>query len=228
MIISYKFLSNIMKKYLVASSLLLSSFTSPIFAEESKSIYFSIGGGINFVGDIESSIAGINGEYATNNPFQYSLAIGKEFEEWKLEFNYSGTTLSSDQLTVTAGGVGATAALTPDYEADVTSYMIYAYKVFPSDTTKFTPYIGAGLGLSSIDAPSQNIALAGVNFVTSDFEEQVFTFGLKGGVDYEIAENTSLYTELGYLNLASFETDANEEFDSINAFVVSAGLRFSF
>ena len=179
------------------------------------------------MGDLESSVGVINGEYDTNNPFQYSLAIGKEFEDWKLEFNYSGTTLASDQLTVTAGGVGATAALTPDYEADVTSYMIYAYKVFPSDT-KFTPYIGAGLGLSSIDAPSQNIALAGVNFVTGDFEEQVFTFGLKGGLDYEIAENTSLYTELGYLNLASFEAEADEEFDSINAFVVSAGLRFSF
>ena len=77
-----------MKKYLVASSLLLSSFTSPIFAEESKSFYFSIGGGINFVGDLESSVGVINGEYDTNNPFQYSLAIGKEFEDWKLEFNY--------------------------------------------------------------------------------------------------------------------------------------------
>ena len=216
-----------MKKYLVASSILLSSFTSPIFAEESKSFYFSIGGGINFVGNLESSVGAINGEYDTNNPFQYSFAIGKEFEDWKLEFNYSGTTISSDELTVTAGGVGASAALTPDYEADVTSYMIYAYKVFPS-ATKFTPYIGGGLGFSSIDAPAQNIALAGVNFVTNDFDEQVFSFGLKGGVDYEIAENTSLYTELGYLNLGSFDTDAGEEFDSINAFVVSAGLRFSF
>ena len=46
--------------------------------------------------------------------------------------------------------------------------------------------------------------------------------------DYEIAENTSLYTELGYLNLASFDGDSGEEFDSINSFVVSAGLRFSF
>ena len=216
-----------MKKYLVASSLLLSSFTSPIFAEEYKSIYFSIGGGINFVGDIESSIGVINGEYGTNNPFQYSFAIGKEFEDWRLEFNYSGATIASDELTVTVGDNGATAALTPDYEADVTAYMIYAYKDFPSDTN-FTPYIGAGLGLSTIDAPSQNITLAGVNFVTGDFEETVFSFGLKGGVDYEIAENTSLYTELGYLNLASFDGDSGEEFDSINSFVVSAGLRFSF
>ena len=72
--------------------------------------------------------------------------------------------------------------------------MIYAYKVFPSDTKKLP--ILEQVWDCSIDAPSQNIALAGVNFVTGDFEEQVFTFGLKGGVDYEIAENTSIYTEL--------------------------------
>ena len=216
-----------MKKYLIASSLLLSSFTSPIFAEESKDIYFSIGGGVNFVGDIESSIGAINGEYDTNNPGQFSFAIGKEFEDWKLEFNYSSLTISSDQLTVTAGGVGATAALTPDYEAEAASYMIYAYKVFPSDT-KFTPYIGGGLGFSSIDAPAQNIALAGVNFITNDFDEQVFSFGLKGGVDYEIAENTSLYSEISFLNMAAFDTDEGEEFDAINSFALLAGLRFSF
>ena len=56
----------------------------------------------------------------------------------------------------------------------------------------------------------------------------MFTFGLKGGVDYEIAENTSLYSEVGYVNLASFTTDAGKEYDSNNSFIVSAGLRFSF
>ena len=218
-----------MKKYLITSSLLFSSFTSPIFAEESKSFYLSIGGGINFVGDIESTVGNINGEYGTNNPFQYSFAIGKEFEDWRLEFNYSGATVASDELTATQGGNGATVALEPDYEADITSYMIYAYKDFPSDTdSKFTPYIGGGVGFSSIDAPAQNVAILGQNFVTNNFDEQVFTFGLKGGVDYEIAETTSLYTEIGYLNLASFDTEFGEEFDSINSFVVAAGLRFSF
>ena len=105
--------------------------------------------------------------------------------------------------------------------------MIYAYKDFPSDT-KFTTYIGGGLGISSIDAPAQNITVGGVNLATQGTEEQVFTLGLKAGVDYEIAENTSLYSELGYINISSFETNANEEFDSINSFGVSAGLRFSF
>ena len=218
-----------MKKYLIASSLLFSSFTSPIFAEESKSLYLSIGGGINFVGDIESSFGGLDGTYESNNPFQYSFAVGKEFEDWRLEFNYSGATISSDSLTGTIGGNGATVALTPEYEAEVTSYMLYAYKDFPSETySKFTPYVGAGLGFSSIDAPAQTIAILGQNVVTNDFDEQVFSFGLKGGVNYEIAETTSLYTELGYLNLAEFDTDAGEEFDSINSFVVSAGLTFSF
>ena len=181
------------------------------------------------MGDIESTVGGISGSYETNDPFQYSFAIGKEFEDWRLEFNYSGATIASDSITATLGGNGATLALSPEYEADVTSYMLYAYKDFPSETnSKFTPYIGAGIGFSSIDTPSQTIAILGQNFVTNAVEEQVFSFGLKGGVDYEVAENTSLYTEIGYLNLAEFDTDSGEEFDAINSFVVSAGLKFSF
>tara|TARA_A100000164_G_C21831653_1_gene735630 strand:+ start:231 stop:893 length:663 start_codon:yes stop_codon:yes gene_type:complete len=217
----------LMKKYLIASSLILGSFTTPLFAEESKSLYFSFGGGINFIGDIESAVGAIDGSYDTDNPFSYSFAIGKEFDDWRLEFNYSGLTVSSDSITVTAGGNGATAAVVPDYEADISSYMIYAYKDFPSDT-KFTTYIGGGVGISSIDAPTQNITVGGANLVTQGAEEQVFTLGLKAGVDYEIAENTSLYSELGYINIFSFETDSGEEFDSINSYGVSAGIRFSF
>ena len=220
-----------MKKYLVASTLLLSSFTSPIFAEEPKSVYFSLGGGVNFISDFEvdAEILGenINGSFDTNSPFQWSLAIGKKFEDWRLEFNYSAFKTSSDSLTITAGGNGATVDLSPELEMDVSSYMIYAYKDFPSDS-KFTPYIGGGIGYSQLDVPDQTVGVLGVNIELEGGEEQLFTFGLKGGVDYEIAENTSLYSEVGYVNLASFTTDAGEEYDSNNSFIVSAGLRFSF
>ena len=215
-----------MKKYLLASTLLFGSFASPTFAEEPSGFYLSLGGGINFLGDIDSSVGVIEGTYDTDNPLQYSLAIGKEFDDWRLEFNYAGATISSDSVTVTAGGNGVTAALSPDLEADVSSYMIYAYKDFPGDT-KLTPYIGGGLGISTFEFPAQSVTAGGVTLQLQGTDEQLFTFGLKAGIDYEIVENTSLYSELGFVNLASFETDG-EEFDSINSFVVSAGLRFTF
>ena len=135
-----------MRKYFVISTLLLGSLTSPIFAEESKSFYLSIGGGINSISELVGNLDGTGDvSFGTDSPFQYSLAIGKEFDDWRLEFNYSAFKVSSDSLTVTAGGNGATLDLAPELETDVSSYMIYAYKDFPSES-KFTPYIGGGIG----------------------------------------------------------------------------------
>ena len=218
-----------MKKYLIASSLLVGCISSPLFAEESKGFYLSVGGGLNAVSEVEGDVGADGFSFDTNSPFQYSFAIGKEFEDWRLEFNYSASTVSSDSFTVTPAGQNSqTAALEPELEVDVANYMLYGYKTFSNDT-KFTTYIGAGLGMSSLDVPAQNIAVGGANVPLPAVDEQVFTIGVKGGVDYEIAENTSLYSEVGYLNLSSFESDdGQEEYDSINAFTIGAGLRFSF
>ena len=216
-----------MKEYLIGTSLLLSSLTAPLFAEESKSLYLSIGGGVAFTSDVSGDLDGITAEFETNNPLNYSFAIGKEFNDWRLEFNYSATTLSSDSMTVTTGGNSTSSDITPDYDLGVNSYMIFGYKDIPSDS-KFTPYLGAGLGLSSLNTDSNTYTVGGNDIVVADEQYSVFTFGLKGGVDYEIAENTSLYSEASYLNYSSFTSDAGVDYDSTNSFIISAGLRFNF
>ena len=188
-----------MKKYLIGTSLLLSSLTAPLFAEESKSLYLSIGGGVAFTSDVSGDLDGTTAEFETNNPLNYSFAIGKEFNDWRLEFNYSATTVSSDSMTVTTGGNSTSSDITPDYDLGVNSYMIYGYKDIPSDS-KFTPYFGAGLGLSSLNTDANTYTIGGNDIVVADDKYSVFTFGLKGGVDYEIAENTSLYSEASYVN----------------------------
>ena len=153
-----------MRKYFVISTLLLGSLTSPIFAEESKSFYLSIGGGINSINEVEGDLDGTGDvSFGTDSPFQYSLAIGKEFNYWRLEFNYSASTVSSDSITVTPQGQNpVTANITPDSEADIKSYMLYGYKDFPSDT-KFSSYLGAGLGFSTFEIAAANPIVGGAN-----------------------------------------------------------------
>ena len=55
---------------------------------------------------------------------------------------------------------------------------------------------------------------------------------LEGLSDYEIEENTNLYTEATYQNFSSFTVSepgyADTNYDSINYFGISAGLRFNF
>tara|TARA_A100001388_G_scaffold118626_1_gene87704 strand:- start:648 stop:1301 length:654 start_codon:yes stop_codon:yes gene_type:complete len=217
-----------MKRYLVASSLLLCSFTSPVFAEESTGFYLSFGGGLNSISDLEGDLGTDGFSFDTNSPFQYSLAIGKEFDDWRLEFNYSGSTVSMDSVTVTPAGQNSVSVdLVPEIEADVTSYMLYGLKNLTNDT-KFTTYLGAGVGFTSLDLPAQNINVGGANVPLPAADEQVFSFGVKGGVEYEIAENTSLFSEIGYLNLSSFDGVDDESYDSLNSFTVGGGLRFNF
>lgn len=216
-----------MKKYVIGTSLILGTLTTPLYAEESKNFYLSIGGGVAFTSDVTGDLDGTTAEFETNNPLNYSFAIGKEFEEWRLEFNYSATTLSSDSITVTAGGNSASSDITPDYELGANTFMIYGYKDIPSNS-KFTPYLGAGLGVSSLSTDANTYTVGGDDIVVTDEQYSVFTFGLKGGVGYEIAENTSLYSEASYINYSSFSTDDGVDYDSTNSFIISAGLRFNF
>ena len=220
-----------MKNYLISTSLLIGSFVAPAFAEEPKGFYLSLGGGLAFPSDIEGDFIDsgnqIGVKFSTDDPFIYSVALGKEFNDWRLEFNYSGTTLSSDSVTATIGGIGATGSISPDLELEVKSYMIYGYKDIPNES-KFTPFFGLGLGTSSLSIEAKTYNVSGSNVSLGAASESVFTYGIKGGIGYEIAENTSLYSEATYVNYASFTSEANENYDSNNHFGITAGLRFTF
>ena len=220
-----------MKNYLFGASILLSSLVAPSFAEESKAFYLSIGGGLAFPSDIEgdATLSGttIDAKFPTDDPFFYSLGIGKEFNDWRFEFNYSGTKISTNSITATSGGTGVTASITPDLEVDAKSYMIYGFKDIPNETN-FTPYFGVGLGTSTLSTEATTYSVSGSDVTLSAASESVFTYGIKGGIGYEIADNTSLYSEASYLNYASFSTDLSENYDSNSYFGISAGLKFTF
>ena len=224
-----------MKNYLIGTSLLLGSFVAPSFADESKDIYLSIGGGLLFPSDIkgDQTIDGtrIDAEFPTDDPFNYSIGLGKEFNDLRFELNYSGSTVSSDSITATSGGVGITASITPYLKAKTKSYMLYGFKNL-SNETKYTPYIGLGLGMSTLKTDETTVTLLGESVALTGSSNTVFTYALKGGVNYKIAKDTSIYTEATYQNFGSFTAEEegyeNVNYDSINYFGINAGLKFNF
>jgi len=223
-----------MKKLLIGTSFLLGSFMAPSFAEEANDFYLSIGGGAAFPSDVNGdfTLSGtrFDAAYKTQDPFLYGIGLGKEFNDWRIEFNFSGAEIKSDKITLESGGVGASATFTPDLKMKTKNYMLYGYKDIKNDT-KFTPYIGAGLGITAFKTDAQTITSGGTDVDLAGASKSVFSYGLKGGISYEISQNTILFSEISYLNAAKFkntELGQTVNYDSNNWIGLTAGLRFNF
>lgn len=164
----------------------------------------------------------------TDDPGIFSLGFGKNLDnDFRVEFNFSKATVSTDSFTVSSGGTGVTGSITPALEYDVTTYMIYGLKDFPNDS-KLTPYAGIGAGFASLDADDQIATIAGTAYSFTFEEESVFSYAIKGGLSYEVSDTALLFTELGYQNLASYDSAGSVNYESNNLVGLSAGVRFTF
>jgi len=224
-----------MKKYLVGTSLVLSSFIAPSFAEEANDFYLQIGGGVALPSDTkgDTTLGGTkyDVEFGTDNTALFSVAVGKAFNDFRVEFNYSQATVDSDQFKVTTGGTEASASITPALKSDVKSYMIYGYRDFPNETI-ITPYVGLGIGLGQFSANDQTATVAGTAYSFKGGDETMLSMGVKGGASYEVAKNTSIYSEAMYQRFAEYKVSAagyaTSNYRETDYFAITAGVKFSF
>ena len=224
-----------MKSHLIATSLRLGSFAAPSFADDSKNLYLSVGGGLAFPSDIEggANLGGV--EYDASFPVDstgfYSVAIGTQSKYFRLEFNYQGANVSTSSINVTNSVTGASAvsSITPEFELDIKSYMLYGY-IDANNDAKFTPYLGFGAGISEISGEDQTATVAGANYSLIGTDESAFTFGGKVGANYQISDSTAIYTEGTYMNIGeiSVGTAIPVNYDATHIYAVSAGLKFNF
>ncbi len=224
-----------MNKRLFTLPFVFGSLITPSIAQDANNFYLSIGGGLAFPSDIEGdqTLGGTtyDAKFETKNPGLLSIGLGKKFNDYRIEFNYSRASVESNKFTLTSGGTGVSASVTPNLKADVNSYMFYGYKDF-TNQSKFTPYGGVGLGTAALSAKNQTVTAAGTAYNVYGAKTSVFSFGLKAGTDYEIAENTSLYAEGAYQNLASYkirkEGFSDVNYDASHIFAITAGIKFNF
>ena len=224
-----------MKNLLIGTSFLLSSFIAPTFAEEKNDFYLSVGGGIalpnDYAGDTLFLGNGVDFEFDTNKPFFYSVGFGKKFNDYRVEFNYANSEVEAQEVSLSSGGISATGTITPGLKDTVNSYMVYGYKDFPNKSN-YTPYAGIGLGIGTFSADDQTVNVGGLQVTFSTPNTTVFSYALKGGIDYQVGDNSDLYTELTYQNFGSYEISEpgfeTANWDSSHYFGISAGLRFFF
>jgi len=197
---------------IIASGSIVFFANDTVRAEEiyDKGAYATINIGAGKYSDIEAG--GATQEFDTG--FSYFGSLGYDFgKSFRTDVSYAGTTSSTEQ----AG---------QDFDIDVKTFMVNAYVDFPNEGSKIAPFVGAGIGTTELDASELCTAAA-----NTDCTDNVFTYGIYGGVSYEISPKTDIVGQVAYLGFADADitnlgvTSTITGSETLSAYI---GLKFNF
>tara|TARA_Y100001978_G_C23577315_1_gene377169 strand:+ start:163 stop:828 length:666 start_codon:yes stop_codon:yes gene_type:complete len=205
-----------------------SAFSCPVFAGgegiidgEKSGIYFSGGVGTTSVDDIKGTItSSITNKTELEKGFLYSAGFGYDFGDFRAEVNYRKDSFDINKYSVTNNGT-TTAATSAKGDFDASTIGVNIFYDF-NNSSKFTPYIGAGIGSTKID--TKNTVIEGTPVANAD--DSKTSYNLKLGISYEVAKSSELYLEGTYLSISDVEL-SDAKIDDIKNYSVLAGLRFS-
>ena len=148
-----------------------------------------------------------------NGSWSGEIGVGYNFNEnFRGEISYSASVMR-DNTTYSGGGY-----MGLDW-VDNHSIFVSSYYDF-SNNSKFTPYLGIGIGPSLIDTDQV--------FGNSNKNTDI-TFGYQGkfGVSYEAFDSTDLFLEGAYQSTKSFKLH-NQQIDPLGMFSTRLGVRYKF
>ena len=180
---------------LMASLTVGESFAS----SKDKGLYATIGAGGISTEDITYN----SNDYSVDNAFTYEVGLGYRFNSnLRTEVSYVANT----------NDVNNSSDMT---ETEATSLLISAYYDFSNDS-KWTPYIGAGIGSVTLDTDA-----------STDKDDTVSTAQGKLGVTYDAGEKTDVFGEIvrqGY----GESNIKNTDLDEFGSWRYQIGMRYFF
>lgn len=202
------------KRLITLCTLLLALTASSVFAYsvnlappvKNSGMYFSFGAGFNL---LQKQLFGSNnasggGTIKYNVGWNGMTNIGYHHNAWRYEF--SGTYLDNSISSNSSGN-----------DSGNTSAIAYMANVLYNFNQKGTwmPYVGAGIGLVSIDMPN-------------DLDDSD-AFGYQGilGLSVKLSRHFALFTEYRYLGTSSFSTGNNIDSRYLNN-LFDGGIRIYF
>ena len=195
------------KKSLLALSIASLSAITPLTAEEkNKGVYFVGSIGAGQMNDIVFSAALGGGTAEFDSGFSGEIGVGYDFGSLRTEFSYNSTNTPLNGVT--------------DVDVDVKSFLLSASYDWRSDK-KWQPYIGAGVGSSTIDL-NLGATVGGTTLTAGD--DNITTVKLKAGVNYEASENIDVYGEIWGQGFDDF-TIGLIQFTDVSVSGASLGLR---
>ena len=159
----------------------------PLNAEEKKDgVYITGSAGISYLShiDIADNLGG--GKFEFDSSFSGEVGVGYDFGAFRTEATFNSNSTNFNRIQ----GVPV------DLDVDVTSYFLSAAYDFRSDK-KIQPYIGVGIGSSTIDIEEgATISNGGpndsaVNLTTGD--DNTTSFKGKVGLNFEASDDLDVY-----------------------------------
>ncbi len=202
-----------MKRSLLAAAFALSAIASPVLADtyqesfgdsenaKSKGVYVTLGAGLLTVDDITYSST----DYSVDDGFTMEAGLGYRFNQnFRTEVTWSGSEVSD--------GVDSS-NLVDDVVTH--SLLFNAYYDF-ANSSKWTPYVGAGLGSVAIDTDA-----------SSDDDDDASTWQAKLGVSYDTGARTDVFAEATYQEIG--ESNIGDlDWDEVDTMRYQLGLRYFF
>lgn len=175
-------------------------------------------GGVAYNGqvnlDYDSNLAW-GGEVGLANVADSNFRVGLSFTKMSLDIGSvtaSGTlTYSSTNYTGTTGNLKQTFANRGiSFDSDMKIYMVNAYYDIPTGS-QLTPFVGAGIGIASLDHAGSELALSA-------------TAGLK----YNIEKNLYLGAKATYYRVNGPKDSLGLEYEDVDAYTVKALVGYQF
>jgi opacity protein-like surface antigen len=197
-----------MKKLLALGSFL--TLFSPVNA---GSFYVTLSGGISSLNDIEfDAITTENRDFnlISDDAFNGEFGIGYDFENTiRTDITYSIS--NHDGIKVRGFDTSE--------DGEFSNVSLNIYKDFELDNSKFTPYIGAGFGSSTIS----------LNGELDIVDDSSISYQLKVGSSYEVSKKANLFLESAYIKPSRFIIkDEGGFIIETDAMSYKAGLRYTF
>ncbi|MEP3231982.1 MAG: outer membrane beta-barrel protein [Hyphomicrobiales bacterium] len=181
---------------------------SPITESQKPSFYGSIFGGANFdVGSTDFT----NGTTIVDTEFDTGFTVGGAVGYKWNHFNFGGFTPRTeievnyfdndvDTIDFSGNGVGQEVV---NGDSGVSGVGVFANLFFDLDTgTKFTPYVGGGVGVGFLDL---DVFYNGPNLNLDD-TDTAFGWHIGGGANLELTESTSFFVDARYQQFVNVDS----------------------
>ena len=225
----------------------LASFSTPVLADvyssaeedgNKKGFYASLSYAITTPDDIEGNIdnddwENVNAVFDTEGGGGIEVGLGYDFGNIRTDVTYSQTSYEVNSVSGTKGSNSMSAtSITGDKDADVSTLLFNAYWDFENNS-RFTPYVGGGIGTSQIEAANFTATYNGQTESFTAQERDSFVWKGALGLAYELSNNLNLFAEGNYTEISEFHSLGGSdtihiEYDSVNAWGGTVGLRYTF